>query len=254
MEAAPNEMIRVTDLRKKIGAQEILRGIDLQVRNGETLVVLGRSGGGKSVMLKHLIGLHRPTSGQIWIDGTNIIGLTERQLGPIRKKLGVLFQDGALFDSMTVAQNVAFPLIEAGVRDQEEVLNRVEEALEVVSLGGQGHKMPVNLSGGMRKRAALARAIITKPRCILYDEPTSGLDPVMSDSIDRLIRRLQERFSVTSVVVTHDMKSAYNIADHVAFLHEGRIYFDGTPDQLRTSSDPLIQNFVQGRSEDIPCY
>lgn len=254
MEAASNDMIRVTELRKQIGTQEILRGIDLRVRNGETLVVLGRSGGGKSVMLKHLIGLHRPTSGQIWIDGTNIIGLSERQLGPVRKKLGVLFQDGALFDSMTVAQNVAFPLKEAGVRDLEEMRSRVEEALEVVSLGGQGHKMPVNLSGGMRKRAALARAIITKPRCILYDEPTSGLDPVMSDSIDRLIRRLQERFSVTSVVVTHDMKSAYNIADHVAFLHEGRIYFDGTPDQLRNSSDPLIQNFVQGRSEDIPCY
>jgi phospholipid/cholesterol/gamma-HCH transport system ATP-binding protein len=254
MAASSPEMIVVKDLRKQIGAQEILKGINLSVKTGETLVVLGRSGGGKSVMLKHLIGLHVPTSGEIFIEGTGIVGLNERQMGPIRKKLGVLFQDGALFDSMTVAQNVAFPLREAGVTDAVEIGTRVNEALEVVSLGGQGEKMPVNLSGGMRKRAALARAIITRPRCILYDEPTSGLDPVMSDSIDRLIRGLQERFSVTSVVVTHDMKSAYAIADRIAFLQEGRIYFNGTPDQLKASDDPLIQDFIHGRSKDVQCY
>lgn len=252
-EAAP-DMILVEDLRKKIGNQEILRGINLRIAAGETLVVLGRSGGGKSVMLKHLIGLHRPSSGKIWIEGTEITALDERKLGRIRKRLGVLFQDGALFDSMTVFQNVAFPLREAGVRNEEEIRERVDQALEVVSLAGHGHKMPVNLSGGMRKRAALARAVVTRPRCILYDEPTSGLDPVMSDSIDRLIRRLQERFSVTSVVVTHDMKSACAIADRIAYLHEGRIYFYGTPAELRGSTDPLIENFIHGRSEDMQCY
>jgi phospholipid/cholesterol/gamma-HCH transport system ATP-binding protein len=243
-------MIEVRGLVKAIGEQEILRGVDLTVAKGETLVIIGRSGGGKSVLLKHLIGLMQPDSGEIWIDGENIIGLTERQLAAIRLKVGILFQGGALFDSMTVEENIAFPLHEAGERDLEKIGEKVREMLEVIELGGEEKKMPVNLSGGMKKRVGLARSIIRRPSCVLYDEPTAGLDPVVSDSINRLIRRLQHRFGVTSVVVTHDMKSASHIADHIAYLHEGRIYFYGTLGELEVSTDPLIQDFMLGRSDD----
>jgi len=243
-------MIGVCGLTKSIGTQEILRGVDLDVERGETLAIIGRSGGGKSVLLKHLIGLMRPNSGEVWVDGQNIIGMSERDLGKIREKVGILFQGSALFDSMTVAENVAFPLWEAGERDRRKIREKVREMLEVMELEGQEEKMPVALSGGMKKRVGLARAIVRRPSCILYDEPTSGLDPVVSDSINRLIRRLQKRYGVTSVVVTHDMKSAFDVADHVAYLHEGRIYFYGTPEELRESSDQLIQDFLIGRSEE----
>ena len=242
-------MIGVCGLTKAIGAQQILRGVDLDVERGETLAIIGRSGGGKSVLLKHLIGLMRPNAGEVWVDGQSIIGMSERDLGKIREKVGILFQGSALFDSMTVAENVAFPLREAGERDRGKIREKVREMLEVVELEGQEEKMPVALSGGMKKRVGLARAIVRRPSCILYDEPTSGLDPVVSDSINRLIRRLQKRYGVTSVVVTHDMKSAFDVADHIAYLHEGRIYFYGTPDELRQSSDQLIQDFLIGRSE-----
>jgi len=245
-------MIEVRGLAKSIGEQEILRGVDLTVAKGETLAIIGRSGGGKSVLLKHLIGLMTPDTGEIWIDGENIIGKTERQLAAIRRKIGILFQSGALFDSMTVEQNIAFPLEEAGERDREKIAEKVREILEVIELEGEQEKMPVNLSGGMKKRVGLARSIVRRPSCVLYDEPTSGLDPVVSDSINRLIRRLQKRFGVTSVVVTHDMKSAFHIADHIAYLHEGRIYFYGTPQELEISDDPLIQDFILGRSEREP--
>ena len=242
-------MIEVRGLAKSIGPQEILRGVDLSVGKGETLVIIGRSGGGKSVLLKHLVGLMTPDAGEIWIDGENIIGLSERKLAPIRLKVGILFQGGALFDSMTVQENIAFPLEEAGERDPKKIEERVREILEVIELEGEEEKMPVNLSGGMKKRVGLARSIIRRPSCVLYDEPTAGLDPVVSDSINRLIRRLQKRFGVTSIVVTHDMKSAFHIADHIAYLHEGRIYFYGTPQELEVSDDPLIQDFMLGRSE-----
>jgi phospholipid/cholesterol/gamma-HCH transport system ATP-binding protein len=247
--AATSAMIAVRGLTKRIGRQEILRGIDLTVGKGETLVIIGRSGGGKSVLLKHLIGLMQPDAGEIWIDGQNIIGLSERKLAAIRRKVGILFQGGALFDSMTVEENIAFPLREAGERDSKVIREKVNEMLEVMEMEGQQRKMPVNLSGGMKKRVGLARSIIRRPSCILYDEPTSGLDPVVSDSINRLIRRLQERFHVTSIVVTHDMKSAFHLADHVAYLHEGRIYYYGTPPELQVSGDPLLQDFLLGRSE-----
>ena len=242
-------MIAVRGLTKSIGRQEILRGIDLTVSKGETLVIIGRSGGGKSVLLKHLIGLMQPDAGEIWIDGQNIIGLSERMLAAIRRKVGILFQGGALFDSMTVEENIAFPLREAGERNPKVIAEKVAEMLEVIELEGEQRKMPVNLSGGMKKRVGLARSIIRRPTCVLYDEPTAGLDPVVSDSINRLIRRLQERFHVTSIVVTHDMKSAFHIADHIAYLHEGRIYFYGTPRELSVSTDPLLQDFLLGRSE-----
>jgi phospholipid/cholesterol/gamma-HCH transport system ATP-binding protein len=242
-------MIRVCSLRKTIGQQEILRGVDLEVRTGETLALIGRSGGGKSVFLKHIIGLLEPDSGEIWIHGENIIGMNERQLGAIREKVGILFQGAALFDSMTVEDNIAFPLLEAGERDPKVLRSRVAEMLEVTEMEGHEGKMPESLSGGMKKRVGLARAIVRRPSCILYDEPTAGLDPVVADSINRLIRCLQQRFGITSIVVTHDMKSAFDVADRIAYLHQGRVYFHGTPGELRESTDPLIQDFLLGRSE-----
>ena len=242
-------MIAVRSVAKRIGQQEILRGVDLEVATGETLAIIGRSGGGKSVLLKHLVGLMTPDVGEIWIDGHNIIGMNERQLGAIRKKIGILFQSGALFDSMTVKENIAFPLREAGEKDPKVLHTKVEEMLEVIEMEGQEDKMPESLSGGMKKRVGLARSIIRRPSCVLYDEPTSGLDPVVADSINRLICRLQQRFGMTSVVVTHDMKSAFDVANHIAYLHEGRIYFHGTSSQLQQSTDRLIQDFLLGRSE-----
>jgi phospholipid/cholesterol/gamma-HCH transport system ATP-binding protein len=242
-------MIAVHSLAKKIAEQEILRGVDLEVARGETLAIIGRSGGGKSVLLKHLVGLMEPDAGEIWVEGQNIIGLTERQLGAVREKIGILFQGAALFDSMTVAENIAFPLREAGERNPKVLREKVREMLDVVELEGQEEKMPESLSGGMKKRVGLARSIVRRPSCVLYDEPTSGLDPVVSDSINRLIRRLQKRLGMTSVVVTHDMKSAFDVANHVAYLHEGRIYFYGTPNQLQQTSDPILQDFLLGRSD-----
>ena len=245
-------MIAVRALTKSIGPQQILRGVDLDVAKGETLVIIGRSGGGKSVLLKHLVGLMQPDAGEIWIDGENIIGLSERKLAAIRKKVGILFQSGALFDSMTVEENIAFPLREAGERDPKVIREKVREILDVIELEGHEDKMPVNLSGGMKKRVGLARSIIRQPSCVLYDEPTAGLDPVVSDSINQLIRRLQERYHVTSIVVTHDMKSAFHIGDHIAYLHQGQIYFYGTPAELERQDDRLIQDFLLGRSEGLP--
>src|SRR2546426_5504134 len=244
-----SSMIKVRALAKRIGQQEILRGVDLEVRTGETLAIIGRSGGGKSVLLKHLVGLMEPDAGEIWIEGQNIIGMSERQLGAIRKKVGILFQSGALFDSMTVEENIAFPLREAGERDPEVLHAKVKEMLEVMEMEGEEEKMPESLSGGMKKRVGLARSIVRRPSCVLYDEPTSGLDPVVADSINRLIRRLQQRLGVTSVVVTHDMKSAFDVANHIAYLHEGRIYFHGTPIQLQQAADPILQDFLLGRSD-----
>ena len=250
--AHPSEVITVDNLVQTIGGQEILRGFSLKVYQGETLVLLGRSGGGKSVFLRHLIGLMQPVSGTVTVGQEVISGLQERELAKVRRSMGMLFQNGALFDSLTVADNVAFPLRERGETDETIVIAKVEEALQMVDLAGHEAKMPVNLSGGMRKRVALARALVNQPRCMLYDEPTAGLDPIVADSIDLLIRRLQRKLGVTSIVVTHDMKSTFTIADHVALLHEGRCYFYGTCDQLRASTDPVIRDFVEGRSHDEP--
>jgi len=245
------KFIHVHDLHKRLGRQEVLRGFDLEVASGETVVILGRSGGGKSVFLKHIIGLMKPNSGEVFVDGQDVVKLSERQLAEVRKKVGILFQSAALFDSMSVEQNIAFPLHELGLKDRKEIDRKVAEALEMVDLAGEQKKMPENLSGGMRKRVGLARAIVGAPRCILYDEPTTGLDPIVADSINRLIRRLQKRLGVTSIVVTHDMKSAFHVADRIAYLHEGRIYFKGTPDELKAADDPLIQDFINGHSGEI---
>ncbi len=247
-EAEP--LIAVRDLVQKIGQQEILRGFSLDIFQGETLVLLGKSGGGKSVFLRHLIGLMKPISGQILFEGRDITLLDERELAPVRRKIGMLFQDGALFDSLNVYDNVAFPLREHGEKNETLVRDKVQEALELVNMGGHDKKMPVNLSGGMRKRVALARAIISPLQVVLYDEPTAGLDPIVSDSINRLIRRLQKQLSVTSIVVTHDMTSCNRIADRVALLNEGRRHFYGTLDDLRETKDQIVRDFVDGRSED----
>jgi phospholipid/cholesterol/gamma-HCH transport system ATP-binding protein len=243
-------MIDVRDLVQRIGTQEILRGFSIPVIKGETLVLLGRSGGGKSVFLRHLIGLMKPISGQILVEGEDITHFTERQLEGVRRKIGMVFQDGALFDSMTVFENVAFPLRERGERDEAVIATKVDETLAMVNMAGHSHKMPVNLSGGMRKRVALARAIVSPPEVILYDEPTAGLDPIVSDSINRLIRRMQRKLAVTSIVVTHDMVSCYHIADRVALLNAGKVYFYGTVEELKQSEDPVIRDFVDGRSDE----
>jgi phospholipid/cholesterol/gamma-HCH transport system ATP-binding protein len=248
LEARVKNFIEFDGVYKQIGGQEILRGVTLKVREGDTLAVLGYSGAGKSVMLRHVLGLMKPDSGRVIVDGVDVAALPEKALAPTRRKVGMLFQGGALFDSMTVARNVAFPLRERGVHDAKTIREKVQRSLELVGLEEHLEKMPVQLSGGMRKRVALARAIITEPRCILYDEPTAGLDPVAADSIDHLIRRLKRTLGVTSMVVTHDMKSARLIADQVAMLRDGQIYFLGTPQALVASEDPVLSDFVEGRS------
>jgi phospholipid/cholesterol/gamma-HCH transport system ATP-binding protein len=240
--------IRVRDLYKQIGQQQILKGMTLDIPRGSGVAIIGGSGTGKSVFLKLVMGLIRASSGSIMVDGVEITGLNERQLGPHRRKIGLLFQDGALFDSLTVEENVAFPLVEAGWKDRQKIKAAVLETLESVDLEEHLHKLPSDLSGGMRKRAALARAIITDPQAVFYDEPTSGLDPVVADSIDHLIRRTQRRRGITSVVVTHDMKCLRAVADQVFYLREGVVYFSGAPAALLESADPVIRQFVEGRS------
>lgn len=248
LEGRLKSFIEFDRVYKKIGEQEILRGVSLKVHEGDTLVVIGYSGAGKSVMLRHVLGLMKPDSGRVVVDGVDVAALPEKALASTRRKIGMLFQNGALFDSMSVARNVAFPLQERGMIGSKEINEKVEQSLELVGLAEHMKKMPVELSGGMRKRVALARAIISEPRCILYDEPTAGLDPVAADSIDHLIRRLKRKLGVTSLVVTHDMKSARFIADQIAMLRDGQIYFYGTPQALLASDDPVLKNFVDGKS------
>lgn len=240
--------IRIRGLTHRFGNHEVLRGIDLDIHRGETMAILGSSGGGKSVLLKHLPGLLRPSGGSIRVNGEEISALRERELGRIRRQMAIMFQGGALFDSMTVAENVAFPLRESGVRDEGEITERVREALEIVRLPGQERKMPADLSGGMRKRVALARAVVSKPCCVLFDEPHAGLDPVTADSIDHLIKDLQRDHGMTNVVVTHELRSVFRIADRVVFLERGRIHWEGTAAELRESEDPLLRAFVEGDS------
>lgn len=240
--------IRVRELHQQFGAQQVLRGVDLDVHRGETLVILGQSGGGKSVLLKHLPGLLRPTRGEVWVDGIALASLGERELGPIRRKVGMMFQGGALFDSLTVAENVAFPLREAGVKDRAEIQRRVAEALDIVRLTGQHDKYPADLSGGMRKRVALARAVVSRPDCVLYDEPQAGLDPVTADTIDHLIRCLQSKHGITNVVVTHELRSVSRIADRVAYMKEGRVHWIGTREEFANTSDPELRAFLEGDS------
>jgi phospholipid/cholesterol/gamma-HCH transport system ATP-binding protein len=236
-------------VEKKLGRQKVLRGVDLEIRQGERMVIIGRSGGGKSVLLKHIIALMQPDAGQVWFGNQDLAQMTEEQLVPLRKETGMLFQNGALFDSLTVGENVAFPLREKGGIDEKEIQAEVERALKIVDLPRQENKWPSELSGGMRKRVALARAAIAKPALMLYDEPTSGLDPIVADSINKLMIRLGHELKMTSVIVTHDMVSAREVGDRIAMLHEGRIYCVDQPQVVLESEDPIVKRFVNGISD-----
>ncbi len=236
--------MRLDGVEKAFRETRVLRGVTLEVRRGETLVLLGGSGSGKSVLLKHLNGLLRPDRGAVVVEGQHLEALPEEALVPVRRQVGMLFQGGALFDSLTVGDNVAFPLREHRIVPEREIPARVAEALATVDLRGVEGAMPAELSGGMRKRAALARTLVLQPRVLLYDEPTTGLDPVVAARINHLIRDLQHRLGLTSVVVTHDLQSAFFVADRIAFLHEGRIRFHGTPAEARASTDPPLHEFL----------
>jgi phospholipid/cholesterol/gamma-HCH transport system ATP-binding protein len=242
-------MIEVRNIQKNFGYQSVLKGASLSIDKGESVVIIGRSGGGKSVLLKILIGLFPPDSGEVLIDGQNIVGMNERQLLKVRHKFGMLFQGAALFDSMTVAENIAFPLRRERCWSEADIRQKVTEALDMVELHGIEEKHPAALSGGMRKRVGLARAIVYRPEILLYDEPTTGLDPIVSDSIDKLIISIRERLCVTSVTVTHDLRSAARVGQRIIMLHEGKIYFNGTPEELFKSEDPIVYRFVKGISD-----
>lgn len=234
------------DIYKSFGIKKVLQGIDLAITKGETLVVLGGSGSGKSVLLRTLIGLIRADSGEVHFEGKPITGLREREYYPIRRRVSYLFQGGALFDSMNVYSNLAYPLLEHTQMKHEEILPVVRESLAMVELEKVEHLFPSDLSGGMMKRVALARAIINKPEVILYDEPTTGLDPLTTRTINRMIRKLQEELKITSVVVTHDMSTAHHVADRLAFLEQGRIAFSGTLAEAATSEHQTLRAYLKG--------
>ena len=241
-------MIRIRGLKKRLGGKQVLDGVDLDIEAGETVVVMGRSGSGKSVLLKHIIGLMTPDAGSIAVEDQEIVGMHERELDAVRRRFGMLFQSAALFDSLTVGENVGLSLREHLRLHDAEIRRRVAERLEWVGLSGVEAMKPASLSGGMRKRVGLARALAMYPQYILYDEPTTGLDPIMADAIDQLIRGVQKRLGVTSIVVTHDMTSAYKVADRMAMLYEGKMVFTGTPDETRTTTNPMVRQFVEGSS------
>ena len=245
-------MIRVQGLQKRFGAQPVLRGLDLDIATGEIMVVIGRSGGGKSVLLKHLIGLLRPDAGTVVVDGVDITRLRGRDLDRVRDRYGVVFQGGALFDSMSVYDNVAFPLREKSLLAEAEVGDRVEEKLAQVGLAGMGAKNPAEISGGMRKRVAIARALVTEPEIVFFDEPTTGLDPILVNTIHHLIVELHKRFRFTALMVSHEIPEIFEIADRVAMLHDGRIVEVGPPDAVRASPNPVVQHFIRGEVEAVP--
>lgn len=243
-------LFEIRDLRKSYGARAVLEGLDFEVERGECLVILGRSGSGKSVTLRLLIGLDPPDSGSIRFDGRELVGLSERELLPVRRQIAMLFQSGALFDSMNVFDNLAFPLREHQAIDEAGLPSRVANLLELVHLPGIESKLPSDLSGGMKKRVALARALALEPETLLFDEPTTGLDPMTAASIARLIRETRERLQTTVVVVTHDLALARGVADRIAFLDQGRFRFVGTLAEAEASTDPLLAAFLAGREED----
>lgn len=242
-------IIRLQNVWKSFGQQNVLQGIDLELQRNRVNVIIGASGGGKSVLLKHIIGLMKPDKGRIYIDGQEITCLNEREMYPIRRKFGMLFQEGALFDSMNVTDNVAFPLREHTGKTEAEILNIVEEKLMAVGLKNMGGKMPSELSGGMRKRVGLARALALDPQIVMFDEPTSGLDPVMSSAIGELISAIQQNTGATCVVISHDIGAAMNIAHSMSMLYKGKIIAQGTPVEMRATDNPIVQQFIHGRIE-----
>jgi phospholipid/cholesterol/gamma-HCH transport system ATP-binding protein len=245
----PEPEIVIDSVSKRLGTKQVLRDLNLSVAAGESVAIIGRSGTGKSVLLKHVVGLMLPDEGTVRVDGVDVPSLGTKELLELRKMMGMLFQGGALFDSLSVGENVGLPLREHTEMDETQVDLVVKEKLHLVGLEGVQDMRPSNLSGGMKKRAALARALALNPRIMLYDEPTTGLDPITSDLINRLIRRLQERLGITSIAVTHDMRSAYHIADRIAMLHEGRIHAVGTPAEIQASTDPAVKQFIEGSAE-----
>ncbi|MDA2915309.1 ABC transporter ATP-binding protein [Nitrospinae bacterium AH_259_B05_G02_I21] len=240
--------ITITDLHKSFGANHVLRGVDLSVEQGESLVVIGGSGSGKSVLIKHIIGLLKPDRGSIEVNGQEVTTMAERELKELRKKFGMLFQAAALFDSLTVGENVAFPLVEHTRARRSEIAERVRETLTLVGLPDTEHLYPAELSGGMKKRVGLARALAMEPEVILYDEPTTGLDPIMADAINDLIVEMRERLAITSIAITHDMVSAYKIGHRLAMLYQGEIIFTGTPQECKNTDDPMVRQFITGSS------
>lgn len=242
-------MIQIAGLHKSFGSKSVLNGVDLEIRKGETMVVIGQSGSGKSVLLKLLIGIMAPDRGTIRIDGTDVTALPDHERLRMTRKFGMLFQAAALFDSMTVAQNVAFGLERYTDFHPDEVAARVTDSLAKVGLRGIERLMPHELSGGMKKRVGLARAIAYGPQIMLYDEPSTGIDPIRADAINELIILLKKEMNVTSVVITHDMVSAIKVADRLAMLYDGRIIALGTPEEIRDSPDPVVQQFINGRAE-----
>ena len=244
-------MIKVVGVRRSFGQQEVLRGLDLEVASGEILVVIGRSGGGKSVLLKHLIGLLRPDSGHILVDDVDITRLGRNALDRIRERYGVVFQGGALFDSMSVYDNVAFPLREKTGLRAAEINQKVDEKLAQVGLEGMGAKNPAEISGGMRKRVAIARALVTEPEIVFFDEPTTGLDPILVNTIHHLIVELHRKFRFTAIVVSNEIPEIFQIADRVAMLHDGVIVDSGTPGAIQASPNPIVQHFIRGEVESV---
>ncbi|MDP4198450.1 MAG: ABC transporter ATP-binding protein [Bacteroidota bacterium] len=238
-------MIEIRNLVKSFGEQPVLRGIDLRINDGETVAIIGQSGCGKSVLLKHIIGLLKPDAGDVLVDGLNMSTAKPRAVEKMRRHIGFLFQGAALFDSMSVLENVTLGLREHGLRDEAELARITKEKLALVGLYGIEHQMPSHLSGGMKKRVALARALATEPKYMFYDEPTTGLDPITSDQIDALIEDLTAKLSVTSVIVTHDLFTVERIAKRVIFLHQGRIHFDGKHSELSASADPIVSLFLE---------
>ncbi len=242
--------IELRNVSKRFGALVVLTDISLRIRRGQTLVILGASGSGKRVMLKHIVGLIKPDSGEVYFAGHRIDTLRERELAEVRTRFGFLFQMGALFDSMTVGDNIAFPLREHSRKSPDEIRQVMQRCLRLVGLPDVGGKMPAELSGGQRKRVALARAIAMGPEVIVYDEPTTGLDPIRSDVINELIIKLKRELKVTSIVVTHDMTSAFKVADRIVMLHEGKLIADGTPQDFRRSDNEIVRRFVAGEASE----
>jgi phospholipid/cholesterol/gamma-HCH transport system ATP-binding protein len=241
--------IELRDIHKSFGSNEVLRGFSIVAEEGETLVVMGQSGSGKSVALKHIVGLITPDEGTVWVDGAEVNELEKEDLFELRRKVGYVFQFAALLDSMTIAENVGMGLRRIRHITPDQIRDRVAECLDLVDLEGLGGRFPAELSGGQKKRAGIARAIATRPKYLLYDEPTTGLDPVTKAVIDRLILRMSRELGVTGVVITHDVQSAYRVGDRIAMLYEGRCRFVGSPDDVRGTADPVVKGFIEGRPE-----
>jgi phospholipid/cholesterol/gamma-HCH transport system ATP-binding protein len=249
-ESTGHPLVEFRDVHKRFGSLVVLDGINLKIASGESIVIIGASGSGKSVLLKHIVGLLKPDEGEVWFDGQRIDTMGERQLMEIRKQCGFLFQMGALFDSLTVGENIGFPIQEHTHKSAAEVRRIVAQRLAMVGLPGIEGKMPAELSGGQRKRVALARAIALEPRIILYDEPTTGLDPIRADVINELILKLHRELHTTSVTVTHDMNSAFKVAQRIVMLHEGKLIVDAAPREIQNIQDPIVRRFVLGEADE----